>query len=172
MSVQQRIKEIFLRNARAVALRPSVGQGTAVTRVRLREGLICDVEEGPWKLTVDMTVKSGGDEAGPNPGVYGRTALGSCMAITYAQGAALRGIHLRSLEVEIQADYDSRPELGVDGAESGYVQVRCVVKVDTDAPEEAVIEMLDDADQRSSYLAVFRRPQDVRREVRFVGRER
>lgn len=33
------IKAAFERNARAVELRPSIGQGTATTKVRLREGL-------------------------------------------------------------------------------------------------------------------------------------
>lgn len=172
MSVQQRIREAFLRSARAVALRPSIGQGTAVSRVRLRDGLACDIEEGPWKLSVDMPERMGGAETGPTPGVLGRAALGSCMTICYAQEAALRGIRLNALEVEVQADLDSRPELGVEGAGLGYVQVRCVVTVDADAPESEVMEMLDEADTRSSYLGVFSLPQDVRREVRFTGRGR
>ena len=42
------IRTAIERSARAVELRPSVGQGTVVTKVRLRDGLSCEVEDGPW----------------------------------------------------------------------------------------------------------------------------
>ena len=70
------IRTAIERNVKAVTLRPSIGQGTAVTRARLRDGLRCDVEEGPWTLVAGMTDKYGGTNAGPNPGVLGRAALG------------------------------------------------------------------------------------------------
>src|SRR5215475_4220914 len=104
----QDIKTVLDRNARALELRPAIGQGTAVTRVRLIDGLACQIEEGAWKLTADMSEKSGGANTGPNPGVLGRASLGSCLAIGYAMWAARRGIQIRSLDVEVQADYDTR----------------------------------------------------------------
>jgi len=93
------IRTALERNVKAVALRPSVGQGTAVTRVRLREGLACDVNEGPWTLTAGMTEKYGGTNAGPNPGVLGRAALGSCLALGYGMWAARLGVPITSLDV-------------------------------------------------------------------------
>src|ERR1700691_2420631 len=113
MDGNETIRDALNRNVRAVQLRPSVGQGTAVTRVRLKPGLACDVEDGPWKFTVGMTEKYGGTNAGPNPGVYGRGAVGSCLAIGYGIWAARLGIPIASLEVEVQADFDARGELGV-----------------------------------------------------------
>src|SRR5438067_1544464 len=78
----ERLKSAFERNAKAMTLRPSLRQGTARTKVSLRDGLTCDVEDGNWKLTVDASPKSGGDGRGPDPGVFGRAALGSCLAIS------------------------------------------------------------------------------------------
>ena len=49
----ERLKSTFERNAKAMTLRPSLGQSTARTKVTLRDGLTCDVEDGNWKLTVD-----------------------------------------------------------------------------------------------------------------------
>lgn len=162
------IKRSFERNARAMELRPAVGQGTARTRVRLVEGLRCEVTDGPWQLTVDMGEKSGGSGAGPNPGVLGRAALGSCMAICYALWAARRELPVASLEVEVEADYDSRGYHGVGGVEPGYVEVRYIVHIASPAPENEVLRFLDEADQYSDFLAVFARPQRVRREVRYT----
>src|SRR3989442_3823543 len=122
MGRTEQIKDVFERAAKAMALRPTVGQGTATTKVTLRDGLTCDVEDGAWKLTVDMSAKSGGDGRAPDPGVYGRTALGSCLAITYALWAAKRGISFSHLDVVVQADYDSAGYHGVGDAAPGYRQ--------------------------------------------------
>jgi uncharacterized OsmC-like protein len=164
------IKTTFERNARAMALRPSVGQGTAVTKVTARDGLMCEVRDGAWTMTVDMSSKSGGDANGPDPGVYGRAALGSCLAIGYREWGAKLGVVFTRLEVEVQADYDSGGHHGVSDAPPGYRQVRYIVSVESDASEAEVMNVLDQADARSPYLDVFTRPIDVRREVRVAAR--
>lgn len=82
------IKDAVERNVSAVSNGSATGKGTAVTKVVWRHGLTCDVSDGPWKLVAGMSDKYGGDNAGPNPGVFGRTALGSCLAIGYAMWAA------------------------------------------------------------------------------------
>jgi uncharacterized OsmC-like protein len=170
MSIEH-IRSVLDRNARALELRPAIGQGTAVTKVRLTEGLACQIEEGDWKLTADMSQKSGGANTGPNPGVLGRASLGSCLAIGYAMWAARTGISIRSLEVEVQADYDTRAEYGLHGVKPGYGQVRCIVDVESDAPEADVRRVLDEANAASSYLHVWQDPQDVRFEIRVRRQE-
>ena len=170
-SSSEHIKAVLDRNAKALELRPSVGQGTAVTRVRLTEGLACHIEEGAWQLTADMSEKSGGAGTGPNPGMLGRASLGSCLAIGYAMWAARRGVPIRSLEVEVQADYDTRAEYGIDGPRPGYRQVRCIVNVESDAPEEDVRRVLDEANAASSYLHIWQDPQDVSIDIRVKSRE-
>ena len=80
--------------------------------------------------------------------------------------AARLGVPLRSLEVEVQADYDSRGELGVADIPPGYAQVRYIVTVECEASEEEIRRMLDTADAHSSYRDIFARPIDLRREVR------
>src|SRR6266850_7522911 len=160
------IKSTFERNAKALAMRPSLGRGTAKTKVTLGDGLTCAVEDGKWKLTVDMSSKSGGDDRGPDPGVYGRAALGSCLAIGYKLWASKLGVTLSHIEVEVQADYDSGALHGVAEVPPGYSQVRCVVSVDSDAPEADILMVLEQAYAHSPYRDVFTRPIDVRREVR------
>ncbi len=71
----QRMKEAVDRNVKAITLRPSVGQGTAVTKVRIRDACTAEIEDGGWKLVADESVKDGGNGEGPDPGVFGRVAL-------------------------------------------------------------------------------------------------
>jgi hypothetical protein len=43
MKGEDRVREAFERNRRALERRPGLGQGTAVTRIRVREGVTCDI---------------------------------------------------------------------------------------------------------------------------------
>jgi uncharacterized OsmC-like protein len=167
-----RIREACERKVRAMSRRSGLGVGTAVTRVRMREGLACEAEEGPWRLRVDMSKQAGGAETGPNPGVLGRAAFGSCLVINCVTWAARFGVPLASLEVEVQADYNARAEYGVEDGAPGYSQVRYIVTVASSAPEEDVMRVLDAAEAHASYVDIFRRPIALQREVRLEQWER
>jgi uncharacterized OsmC-like protein len=169
MERAERIRTAIERNVKAVTIRPGIGQGTAVTRVRSLDGLKCEIEEGPWKLTADMSEKTGGDNTAPNPGVLGRGAFGSCLVICYMTWAARLGVPIAGVEVEVQADYDVRGEYAVADVRPGYLQVRYIVTVESDAPEADIMRVLDEADAHSSYIDVFRDPGDLRREVHIVA---
>ena len=163
------IKEAVERAAKLVAARPAAGQKTARTAVRLKPGLECEIEDGPWKITVGMSPAYGGTNAGPTPGVLGRGALGSCLAIGYAMWAARLGVPIDALDVLVEADLDARGELGVaDDVTPGYLQVRYVVTVATSAPESDVRRVIDTAEKYSSYHDVFSRANPLHRELRIV----
>ncbi len=162
----ERIKAAFERNRQAIRLRPSSGQGTAVTKVRVRDGLACDIEDGGWKLVADEDKGSGGNGEGPDPGVFGRAALGSCLAIGYATWAALLGVPLTSIEVDVEADYDARGMFEIDdSAPPGWLAMRYTVRVESTAPEADVQGVIDKADQHSSLLYGFAKPLPIERTV-------
>lgn len=163
---QEKIKAAFERNERALTLRGSIGRGTARTTVRLGEDLACEAQDGAWNLTVGLPEKLGGNGAAPDPGVFGRTALGSCLAVAYARWAAKRDVPIRSLEVEVQADYDAASEYGIGDSPPGYTQVRYTVTVESDASDNEIVALLDEAETCCPWLDIFLRPIEMRREVR------
>ena len=59
---QEQIRAVLERNVKAVSLRPAIARHTARTLVRLKSGLECELEEGPWKMTIAMGEKSGGTD--------------------------------------------------------------------------------------------------------------
>jgi len=169
MSDASSIKTAIERTTKALSLKPSLGQSTGISKVRITNGLSCEIQEGDWKLKADMPASVGGNNAGPTPGVYGRAAFGSCLAIGYMMKAASMNIPIHSLEVEVHADYDDGAMFGTSDNKPGYLQVKYVVTVESDAPEQSIIAMLDDADQHSPYLDVFSRAQDCRRELHILS---
>lgn len=164
------IRSCVEQKVEALVLQPATARGTATTRVILKPGLECQIEDGPWTLTAGMSAKWGGNNAGPDPGVFGRGSLGACLAIGYGVWAARLGVPIEALEVVIQGDYDSRGELGLtDDVPPGYLQVRYRVTVTSPAPEAEVRRVLDTADKYSPYLDVHARAHDVRRETVIVA---
>ncbi|MGD8495727.1 MAG: OsmC family protein [Gemmatimonadales bacterium] len=153
------IKTKLERNVRAVTLRGSVGKGTATTTARLGDALSAEVTDGAFTLNVGMSEKYGGDGTGPNPGVFGRGALASCLAIGYAMWAARREVPIDELTVTVEADYDVRGELGVDDSITpAYLAVRVNVHVVSPAPAAEVEAMLEHADRHSSWLHMYTDP--------------
>jgi uncharacterized OsmC-like protein len=165
------IRKFAERNIQLLALKPSKGHLTCTTRARLVDGLRCEIEEGPWKLAADMPAKVGGDETAPTPGVLGRGALASCLTIGIAAWAARLGAPIEALEVEVQADFNARGELGVDGVLPGYTEVRYAVSIESPASNEELDELLDLAERHSPYLDIFGRPVALRRVRRVNGKE-
>ena len=167
MQGDEQVRESLERSAKAVAARSNIGRGVASTKAVLRPGLDCTVTEGAHSLKLAMSTKYGGTGDGPNPGVLGRAALASCLAITYGMWAARLGVPFDSLEVDVEADYDVRGELGVDDAiRPGYSAMRYVVTVTSASTEAEVLRVLDAADRHSSYLDIFANGVPLSREVR------
>lgn len=163
------IKTALERSRKALSLRPSKGQGTAVTTVRMTSGYACEISDGDWTLVSDMPEKDGGYNAGPNPGTLGRGALGSCLSMTIVRFAALRGIKIDSLSVEVHADYDACGEFAVSDANPGYSEMRCVVTIESDAPEREVADLIEFARTHTAFLDSYARAIPISHETWIVN---
>lgn len=168
MSESQKIKTAIQRTQKALQLKPALGKGTAVSKVSITNGLSCEIQEGAWKMKADMPVGVGGDGAAPTPGVYGRAALGSCLAIGYMMKAAELEIPITKLEVEVEADFDDGALLGTADKQvpPGYLEIRYTIMIDSDAPEEKIMLLINEGDAHSPYLDVFTRAQKCIRKVK------
>ena len=169
MDETNKIKTAFQRVASALKQRPVLGLGTGTSTTRIIDGLTCEIREGNWTFLADMPEQAGGNRKGPTPGVYGRAAIGSCLAIGYVMRAAILNIPISNLEVEIQADYNDGALFGtVTGVPPGYLDVRYIVRIESDASEEDIVKLIDEADRHSPYLDVFTRAQNCHREIKVI----
>ena len=151
------IKTAFERNGRAIELRPAVGRKTAITKVRVIQGVHCEAEEGRWKVIADASEKSGGTALGPDPGLLVRSALGTCLAMGYVIWAAHLDVPFNNVEVEIEADFDARGQHDMEGIAPGYSEIRYLVRIESDAPESDIQRVVETADRASMVGDVFRR---------------
>jgi uncharacterized OsmC-like protein len=161
MSAMDRIRDAFSRMAHVYAKRPEAARYTGVMRARIVDGLRCEAQEGDWRAVIDMPVEAGGSNQGPTPGVHGRAALASCLAIGYAINLARAGIAVRGIEVQVEADGDYRGLAGFADVNPGYSQVRHTLYLDCDAAPEQLQPVIDEARRSSPYLHVFSDPQPL-----------
>lgn len=159
------VKTAIVRAEDKLKARPSIGRLTKATKARVRDGLTCEITDGPWTLTADMKKSLGGSESGPDPGVFGRAAIGSCLAIGYATWFARLDIPLNSVEVAVEADFDYGGVLGVSDVGAGYSQLRYAVNVDSSAPKHDIMRALDEADAHSPWLTNMKTALEPRRTV-------
>lgn len=170
MSSTAQIRTAIERTIKALTLKPALGRDTGISKTRIVEGLTCEVQEGNWKFHADMPPGAGGNGSAPSPGVYGRAAFGSCLAIGYMMQAARQGIEIQSLEVEVQADFDDGVLFGIHyDVPPGYTEVRYTVKIESNASEADILRVLDEGDAHSPYLDVFSRGQRCVREVKIIA---
>jgi hypothetical protein len=79
----------------------------------LDNGLRCRVQgPGGVVVTTDMPKAIGGEGSAPGPGWLLRAALATCDATMIALRAAVEGVTLTELEVQVDSDSDDRDSLG------------------------------------------------------------
>jgi uncharacterized OsmC-like protein len=121
------------------------GGGLNRTTVKDFHGAQADHDRAqPFELDADEPpLLLGGDQA-PNPVEYALTALAACVTTSIVYHAAAKGIRLNSVESRLEGDIDLRGFLGLSPAvPRGYKEIRMFFKIDADAPEEKIAEILN-----------------------------
>ena len=92
-----------------------------------------------------------GTDTGPNPAEYLLHALAACLTTTLVYIAAARGVHLTKVESTLEGDIDVQGCLGLsDEHRNGFEQIRVSFRIEGDAPEEKLREVVERAQARSA----------------------
>jgi uncharacterized OsmC-like protein len=92
-----------------------------------------------------------GIDTGPNPAEYLLHALAACLTTSLVYVAAARGVTLTEVESTLEGDMDVRGALGLDDEyRNGFTNIRVSFRVEGDAPEEKLREVVERARQRSA----------------------
>jgi len=94
---------------------------------------------GARTLTIDRTKEAGGTGLGFNGGELLLLAIGGCYSNDMFREAAKRGINVRSVQVTVSADWGGDPVRAQN--------VTYCVKVEADAPQDAIAELIRHTDQ-------------------------
>ena len=166
----ERYKRLFERTRKAITARPAVGRKTAATTCKIDpKRLAGELTGGGWSVRIDAPKQEGGDESEPSPGFFLRGGVAACFAMDIVIRAAAYGIPVGNVEVEVQADIDAQGEFGLADVSPGYTALRCIVSVESSAPKDEVMRLVDEVARLSHLLSVVRDPVPVSHEVRITA---
>jgi uncharacterized OsmC-like protein len=95
-----------------------------------------------FSVTTDEPFELGGEDAAMDPMELLLAAMGSCLTIGWAKQAEMRQIVLRKLRVTVEANYDLRGYLALDGnVRPGFQAISYSVDVDSDADKVTIAEI-------------------------------
>lgn len=99
-----------------------------------------------------------GTDTGPNPAEILLSALAACLTTSLVYVAAARKVKLTSVSSTLEGDIDLRGALGLsDEVRNGFQHIRVTFRVDGDAPEEKLRELVERATQRSAVFDMVTR---------------
>jgi uncharacterized OsmC-like protein len=104
-----------------------------------------------WEYDADHPLVLTGTDRGPTPVEYVLLGLAACLTAGLANIAAARGVTLHSVESSVEGDIDLQGILGLSrDVRNGYQQIRVTFKVDADASEGEVRQLVAQSQARSA----------------------
>jgi uncharacterized OsmC-like protein len=100
-------------------------------------------KEQDFDIMIDEPLDLLGTAKYPNPQQVLFAAINACIMNTFVVNAAAKGVHLESLEIELEGDIDLRGFLGIDeSVPRGYEELNFVARVRGDGTREQFEEIL------------------------------
>lgn len=95
-----------------------------------------------FKVNIDEPPDLGGTDTAPNPVEMVLAALGSCLVVGYALNAAMTGVELQKIEVEMDGDIDLPGFFGLPSdILPGYTNIRARVFLKSTASQDKLEEV-------------------------------
>jgi uncharacterized OsmC-like protein len=143
-----------------VHARVTVEGRSGVRRIRLRD----------HQMLADSPPDFVGYDLGPGSPELALGALGSCLAHSWLIQAAVQGVPLRALEVEVTGQIDQRAgEAGHETTPREPHGIAYTVRVATDAQQSSVAALQEAVDRLCPVLNLLRNPQPITSSVQRVA---
>ena len=122
----------------------SIGQTKWSASTVWKGGFNCESQIRDHTIHMNEPEALGGTDTAPNMVETVLAAYGSCLTVGYTLNAALRGIEIRELKVDVEGDLDLAGFFGIsEEVPAGFSGIRAIVHLEADA-DEASIQALHD----------------------------
>ncbi len=152
---------------------PELGKTLWRARAQWKGGFREEVKIREFTVKMDEPKDLGGTNTAPNMVEYVLGAFGACLIVGYVMNAAVRGIELDKVEVEVEGDIDLPGFLGLEPPEKvspGFTSIRARVFLKTKGPvsREELEKLHEDVVKTSPVGNTLRNPVNV--EVKLESR--
>jgi uncharacterized OsmC-like protein len=150
----------------AVKSNPAMGQTKWNAVTRWKGGFECESKIRHHTVLMNEPAALGGTDTAPNMVETVLAAYGSCLTVGYALNAALRGIAIKDLRIELEGDLDLAGFFGLsEKVPPGFSGIRAKVHLDSDASPAALQALHAHVMKTSPVGCILERPLKVRTEL-------
>ncbi|ADC65903.1 OsmC family protein [Ferroglobus placidus DSM 10642] len=116
---------------------PELGRTLWRARSKWKDGFKVEVNIRDFTIRMDEPKDLGGTNTAPNMVEFVLGALGACLVVGYVMNAAIRGIELDKVEIDVEGDIDLPGFFGLESPEKvspGFTNIRARVFLKTKKP--------------------------------------
>lgn len=162
------LQEVFSQVIKAFTKKPELAQAVYQAKTKLVENLKTEAQVGNHIMVIDEPQEMGGTDAGPNPLDTFLAALGTCQEITYAAYAAVMGIKLDKVEVEVKGDIDLRGLLGIGDIKPGFRKISYLTRITSLEPKEKIQQLIAAVEAHCPVMDSIKTPIEVEGKVEII----
>ncbi len=140
--------EIFMSTVDAVKDNPNTGATSWRVSTKWKGGLKTEATIRQFTLNFDEPEGIAGEDSTQSPHETVLACYGACLTVGMSLRAALKGIALQNVEIELEGLIDLPGFLGLAGIQGlkdtpGFHTVRATMNVQSEAPKEDIQELFD-----------------------------
>ncbi len=166
--------EVFKGTVGAVKDDPKKGASDWTVKTKWKGGLKSEATVRQFTLSFDEPEPIAGTDAAVSPHETVLACYGACLTVGLSLNAALRGIEVKNIEVELQGFIDLPGFLGLAGIKGlkdmpGFHTVKATVHVDSDASRDEFQKVFDRVVKYSPVGLTLSQPVDIQTALVYNG---
>lgn len=171
MATTETIKAALMQKIETVQKNNASARLVFRAQTKLEKGLQCSAKVRDFpEVLIDEPNDLGGDDTGMNPVEMLLITLGTCQEIVYSAYAAVMGIPLEEVTVNLKGYLDVRGLLAMDDSiPPGYQQISYETTIKSSADVDTIRKLVAMAESHCPLLDTLKRPIDVDGTVSFNG---
>lgn len=168
---QVALKDALSKTVKGIQDNPIMSRVVFEAQTELVEGVRCTGTVRNFApITVDEPPELGGQDKGVNPVELLLVSLGACQEIMYAAMAAMMGIKLDAVKVNLKGSLDLKGLFGMDPAiPPGYQKITYETVLTSSASESELHKLIEAVETHCPVLDTLVRPIEVSGKVTING---
>ncbi|CAG0942280.1 MAG: hypothetical protein EFKGCFLK_02793 [Rhodocyclaceae bacterium] len=160
---QQSLKEALSRTVKGIQDNPAMSRVVFEAQTALVEDVRCTGKVRDFApIVVDEPPELGGQDKGANPVELLLVSLGACQEIMYSAMAAMMGIRLDEVKVNLKGTLDLKGLFGMDpNIPPGYQKISYETVLKSPASEEELRKLVEAVESHCPVLDTLVRPIEV-----------
>lgn len=157
---QEILKNTLFQTIEAIKNNPAEGNVVFRAETKLLENVCCSAKVRDFpEMMVDEPPSLGGGDTGMNPVELIAVALGTCQEIMYAAYAAVMGIPLNKVSVEVKGYLNLQGLFAMnESIPAGYDKIKYITKIDSPEPFEKIAQLVRMVETHCPVLDTLTRP--------------